>query len=108
MLTVDQRPKLGSVFFLLSCCRGVVVKQMSQFSFLREIKFRDKLGFFTKKANFKVIKTENEIPFTASTSKIELNLSVCAPSLQTLSTNQIQRQIQDKDKANDQDIMCLS
>ena len=77
MLTVDQRPKLGSVFFLLSCCRGVVAKQMSQFSFLREIKFRDKLAFFTKKANFKVIKTENEIPFTASTSKIELNLSVC-------------------------------
>ena len=35
-------------------------------------------------------------------------MSVCAPSLQKLLTNQIQRQIHEKDRANDQDIMCLS
>ena len=59
----------------------VVAKQMSQFSFLREIKFRDKLAFFTKKANFKVSKTENEILFTASARKIVLNLSVSCLSV---------------------------
>ena len=81
MVAVDQRPKLYSVFSLLSYCRGVVAKQMSQFSFLREIKFRDKLAFFTKKANFKVSKTENEILFTASARKIVLNLSVSCLSV---------------------------